>query len=137
MSPTLATAAMKRISRRHTQNTRRASHRSTQPYRSNIRLKGYAIADAAEKHWQYFQIDATVNGNDEHFKFLIILLLLALQKYIIYLRNILALIIITFRSSPGRGTRSSLGRSACLCGGAVTPSHAITHDHTSIRNCHF
>ena len=92
MPPTLATAAMKRTSRRHTQNTRRVFHRSTQPYRNNIRLKGYAIVDAAEKHWQYFQIDA----NDEHYFHSIVPSSFVKAKYIIYptQRSIVSILII-------------------------------------------
>jgi hypothetical protein len=46
LPPTLAMAAMKRTLRRHTQNTRRVFHHSTQPYKNSSRPKGYAIVDA-------------------------------------------------------------------------------------------
>ena len=65
MPPTLATAVMKITSRRHTQNIRRVFRHSTQPYRNSSRQKGFAIVDA-EKHWQYFQIDAT---RSDHLQF--------------------------------------------------------------------
>jgi hypothetical protein len=53
ISPTLATAAMKRTSRKRTQNIRMAFHHSTRPYRNSSRPKGCAIADA-ENPLAYF-----------------------------------------------------------------------------------
>ena len=54
MPPTLATAAMKRTSKRHTQNIRRVFRHSTQPFRNSSRPKGCAIVDAGKL---YFQAD--------------------------------------------------------------------------------
>jgi hypothetical protein len=53
MPSTLAMAAMKRTSRRHTQNIRRVFRHSTQLYRNGSRLKGCVIVDAKK---QYFQV---------------------------------------------------------------------------------